>query len=410
MVPGSGFHKPFNGIMGKFIPAGDLNLPAPSRSRVYTDRTKLRSFGCNDGETTTGETMKDFIDLRTPEQVAAALKARAPKEVASGFRHAPQVDFRLGPVAHSVCVPSGTCLFSFRGSVAHGMATIDEPESIDDIDLIGIVLAQPEHYLGLSEWGSRGTKEIKDGPYDIVVYELKKMFGMLLQGNPNVMSLLWVKPEHYLRLTEAGHRLVNNRELFVGKHLYDSFAAYARAQLYKAESRDPAELREYIALTVEAKYRGIHPQHKGEEIQYPSGTDALSGEFRNVQAHSNEVLLAKLRHYMKKGENLGYMGDKRKGLVLKYGYDAKNLAHCVRLLRMCKEFLATGELVVFRPDAEELLEIKRGEWTLERVKEHARQLSAEVEVAKDQSKLPDGPNRERAERLLVSILRDHLIS
>lgn len=41
----------------------------------------------------------------------------------------------------------------------------------------------------------------------------------------------------------------------------------------------------------------------------------------------------------------------------------KRAYHVVRLLRMCREVLTTGELLVRRPDAEELLAIRAGAWT-----------------------------------------------
>jgi hypothetical protein len=313
---------------------------------------------------------------------------------------------RLG---HELAVPTGTCLLAYRGSVAHGMKVPNtDPNCVDDVDLMGIVLGSPEHYLGLREWGSRGTKEFKQDELDCVFYEIKKIFGLLLQGNPNVMSLLWSRPEDYLILSDAGRRILDARELFVGKHVYNAFAGYAYAQLQKMESRDPADLREYLALTAEAKYRGIHPNHKGEIIAPPAGY-VYENEAKNALAMSHDVLLAKLRAYMKKGENLGYLGDKRKGLVLEHGYDTKNAAHCVRLLRMCIEFLNTGELFVFRTyDADELLDIKRGKWTLEAVKELANDLFREAKTCYESSKLPPEPKKHVAEKLLVDILRGHL--
>jgi hypothetical protein len=107
---------------------------------------------------------------------------------------------------------------------------------------------------------------------------------------------------------------------------------------------------------------------------------------------------------MKKGENLGYLGDKRKHLVLEHGYDAKNAAHCIRLLRMAGEYLRTGEMIVFRPDAEELLEIKRGRWALPRIKAHADELMIRMREAREHSPLPEEPDRDRAERLLIHLL------
>lgn len=306
-------------------------------------------------------------------------------------------------------IPDGSCILGYRGSIAHGMYVPgSDPKSIDDVDLMGVVIGDERDYFGLHEWGHRGTKEVKQGKYDCVFYEIRKMFSLLLQGNPNVISLLWMRPEDYIYRTLSGIEIIANRALFTGKHVYNAFAGYAHQQLEKMETRDPAELRDYLALTYEAKHRGIHPNHKGEEFTYPDEYDHSSGEARNAAAHGNESLIQKLRSYMKKGENLGYLGDKRKQLVLDHGYDSKNAAHCVRLLRMAAEYLSTGEMIVYRPDAEELLDIKRGKWELKRVKDHANELFAGMRDARDSSTLPDGPNREAAEKLLISIVRDSL--
>jgi hypothetical protein len=310
---------------------------------------------------------------------------------------------------HRAFVPEGTCFLAYRGSIAHNMYVPEsDPHSIDDVDLMGVVLGEPRHYFGLHEWSRRGTREVKEGRYDCVFYENRKMFGLLLQGNPNVMSMLWLRPQDYLILNEPGRRILQNRRLFDGKHVYTAFAGYATQQLTKMETRDQAQLREYIALTFEAKKRGIHPNQPGIAENVPSGYAPGSDEAMNAAFHTDAALLLRLRTYMKKGENLGYLGDKRKRLILEHGYDAKNAAHCIRLLRMASEYLRTGELTVFRPDAAELLEIKRGKWPLSRVKEHAQDLFAEMQNARDASPLPEGPETQRAEALLVDILTDHL--
>jgi hypothetical protein len=300
--------------------------------------------------------------------------------------------------------PPETFYLAYRGSIAHGMYVPPEDrDSIDDIDLMGFVFGEPRHYFGLHEWASRGTKEVKAGRYDVVLYEIRKAFSLLLRGNPNVLLMLWVRADHRLLFTHAARELVENRQLFVGKHVYDAFAGYAHEQLTKMETRDPDELRQYLAVTAELKFRGIHPNHKGERFCEP---DRSTGEGRDVAAWSDEKLLQRMARFHKKGENLGYLGDKRKQLVLKHGYDSKNAAHLVRLLRMCIEFMNTGELVVIRPDAAELLAIKAGRWTLEAVKGHAEMLFAEAKLAWEQSQLPDEPDYAGAERLLVKLIRE----
>jgi len=303
-------------------------------------------------------------------------------------------------------IPPRTIQLAYRGTIAHNMyVPSSDPLSVDDIDLMGLVIAPENYYLGLSEWGSRGTQERKHGPYDCIFYELRKAVRLLLQGNPNILSLLWLRPEHYLRLSPAGKLLIENRTLFVGKHVYEAFAGYAHDQLAKMETRDPAELLEYLAVDKELKIRGIHPNHKGQVL-------AQRGDREHDRLYSpwtDAALLQRWRSYHKKGQNLGYLGEKRKRLVLQHGYDAKNAAHSIRLLRMCKEFLETGSMEIYRPDAAELLEIKRGHWPLDQVKQHAADLFQQVQEARDRSLLPDQPNRAAVESLVVEILRAELL-
>jgi predicted nucleotidyltransferase len=90
--------------------------------------------------------------------------------------------------------PPGAILLAWRGSLAHGMQSP--------------AVAPVEHYFGLQPWGSRGT------------LELRQAVALLLAGNPNLLSLLWLRPEHYLFRTAAADRLL---AAFRGKHAYDSF-------------------------------------------------------------------------------------------------------------------------------------------------------------------------------------------
>lgn len=231
---------------------------------------------------------------------------------------------------------------TYRGSIAHNMyVPQNKPDSIDDKDTMTVCIPPLEYYFGLSEFGSRGTQEIKKGEWDIVVYELKKFIRLLEQGNPNVLSLLWCNDRHILHITEEGKLLRANKNLFVGRHAFHSFSGYAKGQLHRMT-------------------------HMAFE---------------------------------------GYMGAKRKGLVEKFGYDTKNAAHLIRILRMGIEFMNEGVLYVERSDNQELLEIKRGEWGLERVKEEADRLFKRAEDAYDRCKLPDRPDHAAVEKLCMDILR-----
>jgi len=102
------------------------------------------------------------------------------------------------------------------------------------------------------------------------------------------------------------------------------------------------------------------------------------------------------------------MGKKRKELVEKYGYDTKNAAHLIRLLRMGIEFLNDGQLQVIRQDAQQLLEIKRGEWTLDKVKAEAERLFISAETAFTLSKLPNKPDHDKINKLCIQLANSWL--
>lgn len=183
------------------------------------------------------------------------------------------------------------------------------------------------------------------GKYDMVFYEFRKFVRLLLKSNPNVLGMLWLQDNHYLLKTGIGQLLIDNREIFSSKLAYKSFTGYAYSQLKR----------------------------------------------------------------MTHNATKGYMGEKRKALVEKYGYDCKNASHCIRLLKMGVEFLSSGELNIFRHDAPLLLEIKRGEWSLEKVKKEAERLFNLADEAYIRSKLPEKPNYEKANEVVMEVLMDHLL-
>lgn len=66
--------------------------------------------------------------------------------------------------------------------------------------------------------------------------------------------------------------------------------------------------------------------------------------------------------------------------------------------------MKTGELLVRRPDADELIAIKRGEWPLEKVKAEADKLFDLALEAYVNSKLPERPDAEAVNRLCCEVV------
>lgn len=248
---------------------------------------------------------------------------------------------------HLDLVQPKRCLaVAYRGSVAHGMHVPNtDPNSIDDIDLIGVYLAEPSHYVGIAQ--QKETIEQWVDEYDCVFYELKKMVGMWTQFNPNAISFLWNLPEMHLKMDDFVGIFVKNKTLFSSKRAYNSFGGYARSQLQKMQS----------------------------------------GNFQ------------------------GYMGTKRKSLVEKFGYDTKMAAHTVRLLRMGEEFLRTHNMRVYRTyDAQELLDIKTGKYSLQQITHLISLEFYKLDQAYEVTTLPDEPQRQQINDLLVEVLSRYLQS
>jgi len=236
--------------------------------------------------------------------------------------------------------PVNTIILGYVGSISHGTyVPSSDPNSIDDKDILGVCVAHEGVYLGLQKFEQR-EKKYKE--WDSVVYEIKKFVSLLLKSNPNILGLLWLKPEQYIHISEYGQRLIDNRNAFVSKNAYHSFIGYAHGQLHRME---------HLACQ-------------------------------------------------------GYMGEKRKQLVKQFGYDTKNAAHLIRLLRMGIEFLTDGQLRVFREDAHELKDIKQGKWSLEKVKQTADELFGLAREAHIKSPLPPEPDKILAEDLLIQIIKD----
>jgi predicted nucleotidyltransferase len=95
---------------------------------------------------------------------------------------------------------------------------------------------------------------------------------------------------------------------------------------------------------------------------------------------------------------------RRNGQVAIQG-NTKHAMHLVRLMRMCREILTTGEVLVKRPDAEELLSIRNGAWTYEKLIEWADFEDNDLQEVAKSSSLPRSPNMNFLDDLCQEITR-----
>src|SRR5262245_37057804 len=289
-------------------------------------------------------------------------------------------------------------VLALMGSHSHGTyLPPQEPNAVDDVDLMGFVVPPIEFHVGLPRW-EHWTLQVDE--LDVVLYSLEKAVRLLLKSNPNIVGLLWLRESEYVHRHPAFDELHARREIFSSQAAADAFAGYAADQLKRMEAFDLDRMAEYEALTTAIREKGPLTEVLEADAQ----------KLRYIGEHwgfSNE-LLARFRKLHREHFS-GYMGEKRKAMVRKYQYDVKNAAHLIRLLRMGSEFLATGALQVHRTsDADELKVIKRGGWTLDQVKAEAERLFAGVEAARARSPLPPEPDVSAANELLIALHRQFL--
>lgn len=244
-----------------------------------------------------------------------------------------------------------TILAGFRGSHAHGTAIEpDDPMGTDDVDLMAVVVPPPSHYLGLDTYGSRGTREVKDGPYDVVAYEARKFVSLLAKGNPNVLGLLWLDndrrvPYGTVSMESAGLLLRTNREPFtLTKQTIRAHLGYAQAQRAKMEASPTAQ---------------------------------------------------------------AYMGERRRALAERFGYDTKHAAHMLRLLWNVVDLMDTGRLRVHMDeiDSTYLKEVKRGEWDISTVFNAADEYIARARRLEAKCSWPDRVDPRFASDLCAEVVR-----
>ena len=86
--------------------------------------------------------------------------------------------------------------------------------------------------------------------------------------------------------------------------------------------------------------------------------------------------------------------------------DGKNMMHCIRLIRMAQEIGAGKGINVRRPDAEELLSIRRGEVDLDNLIQMADQAIEEMDSIFDNSDLPKKVDSGLVNSLLIKIRKE----
>lgn len=130
-----------------------------------------------------------------------------------------------------------TILLSPTGSYAYGTN-----QKNSDHDYKGVCVPPIEYYLGLdsfNEYNNSGGKNFRNtkDDIDVSIIHINKFVKDAMQGVPNNIEILFVRPEDYIKVTPLGQTLIDNRHLFLSKQIHKKFGGYAYSQMQKLKAK-----------------------------------------------------------------------------------------------------------------------------------------------------------------------------
>src|SRR5512146_639674 len=79
-------------------------------------------------------------------------------------------------------------VLALMGSHSHGTyIPPEEPDAVDDVDLMGFVVPPLPYHIGLPRWEHW---RLQQDELDVVIHSLDKAVRLLLKSNPNIVGLL----------------------------------------------------------------------------------------------------------------------------------------------------------------------------------------------------------------------------
>ncbi|MEE9311742.1 MAG: nucleotidyltransferase domain-containing protein [Planctomycetota bacterium] len=291
---------------------------------------------------------------------------------------------------------------------------------------------------------------------EAVVYDIAKFVGLCAKANPNALEILFADPDDWLYHNEHWDKLNQHRMIFLTQKVRHTFAGYALAQLKKIKthrawllnppaakptrekfglpdastlSRDDQDrierslaerLRAYglnnidmskaARLAVEDCLREFWTDTLStSEEELSERMRALSSSALGIPKEVIKTLNAERKYRGAMGQWQAYQSWKtnrnpaRAKLEAEHGYDTKHAMHLIRLMRMGLEAIRDGELRVRRPDAAELLEIRDGALSYDKLIEQTDELKQNIDCT--ECRLPEDIDRRQVDELVLSLIR-----
>ena len=339
-----------------------------------------------------------------------------------------------------------------RGSKLYGLDT-----ETSDTDTRAIFIAPQEWLYGIRR---KYPVVIQSEKHDDTWDELEKFVIEVGESNPNSLEALFTPPQQTLIYNPILDPLFEIKEELITKECFKSFGSYAKDQIHRAKglnkaiNTDPQEVKErksplHFCNVIEGSksipldkwleikgldqrrcglvrlsrgielyslyydednklhYRGIldteNPTTQLRLSSIPEGEKSLCSFQFNVNAYTDHC--NKYKRYWDWVKN---RNEERYQISKDYGFNAKNLSQAVRLFNVAIEIAEGKGLILDRRniDRDLLLSIKNHEMTYNEIIAYVESLREKMETAFKTSTIPDSPDKNKLERILIEIRRE----
>ena len=333
------------------------------------------------------------------------------------------------------------------GSQAYGTAL---PTS--DIDKKGIYIQPLESILGLGY-----IEQISNESNDENYYEIRRFLELAATNNPNILEVFHLPSDCVLYKHPVFDLVLDNRDEFITKICKNSFGGYAVEQIKKARG-----LNKKIVNPIEPERKSVLDfcyvaTNEGKSVPVKTYLEqfGLDQEFCGLVAldhmryvyavyydtmikfkgivkdeeTSNDISLSSIpkgfkpdftmyfnkdgyssycKVYREYWEWVEKRNEARYADTEKHGknYDSKNMLHCHRLLDMAIEIGKGEGINVRRPNRNQLLLIRKGEYDYDDLVREAEEKIAIMDEIFDNSELPEKMDMNFIDGLLVKIRKE----
>jgi hypothetical protein len=293
---------------------------------------------------------------------------------------------------------------------------------------------------------------------ECVVFDIAKFLGLCAAANPNALEILFADPRDWLYDGPSWLKLYGERHSFLTKKVQQTYLGYAMAQLKRIKTHrswllnppgrkpcrhdfglpdagtlnrddqnrieraiaekvrsygiDNVEMPKSTRVAIQERIQAFWKDAlSATEVENESRIRAVATQSLNLPAEVVAALDAekKYRAATKQWESYqtwkAQRNPARAELEQRHGYDTKHAMHLIRLMRMGLEVLRVGDLLVRRPDAEELNAIRDGAMSFEELLDAASALQGEIQRAAEVTQLLPDVAHDHVDRLALELMR-----